>query len=89
MFKVHLPHAQTILQSHSPSQVALTNLTFPIGGGGTSAGRSAKFDSISEIGYRSPWVFRVTSEDQKTWPNEKIIIVIAFVAILFEYSSEF
>ena len=29
--------------------------TFPIGGGGhTSAGRSANFDSFSEIGYQSP-----------------------------------
>ena len=28
MFKVHFPHAQAIFQSHSPSQVALTNQLF-------------------------------------------------------------
>ena len=66
MFQVHLPHAQAILQSHSPSQVALTNqlyLSWGVGGG-VSAGRSANFDSFSEIGYRSPQVFRIISEDQ-------------------------
>ena len=57
MFKVHLPHAQAILQSHSPLQVALTNQLFQScgrRGEGTSAGRSANFDSFYEIGYRSP-----------------------------------
>ena len=34
MFKVHLPNAQAILQSHSPSQVALTNFNFSNSGGG-------------------------------------------------------
>ena len=64
MFKVHLPHGQAMLQSHSPSQVALTNQLFQSWGGSTSAGRSANFDSFSEIGYRSPQVFRIISEDQ-------------------------
>ena len=65
MFKVRLPYAQVILQSHSPSQVTLTNQLFQSWGGGfTSAGRSANFDSFSEIGYQSPYVFRIISEDQ-------------------------
>ena len=34
MFKVHLLHAQAILQSHSPSQVSLTNQLFHSWGGG-------------------------------------------------------
>ena len=44
MFKVHLPHAQAILQSHSQPQSALTDYNFsnPRGCGGTSAGRSEK-----------------------------------------------
>ena len=33
MFKVHLPHAQAIVQSHSPSQTALTNFNFFNSGG--------------------------------------------------------
>ena len=37
---------------------------FGEGGGGTSAGRLVNFDSFSEIGYRTPWVFRMISEDQ-------------------------
>ena len=66
--KVHLPFAQTILQSHSSPQVALTDFNFsnPVGGGG-GGDTSAKFDSISEIGYRSPKVFRIISEDHKRW----------------------
>ena len=35
------------------------------GGGVTSAGRSVNFDSFSEIGYGSPYVFRIISEDQQ------------------------
>ena len=55
MFKAHLPSAQAILQSHSPSEVALTNQLFQSREvGDTSAGRSANFDSFIEIGYRSP-----------------------------------
>ena len=34
------------------------------GGEGTSAGRLVNFDSFSEIGYRTPLVFRMISEDQ-------------------------
>ena len=57
MFKVHLPHAQAIVQSHSPSQAALTNFNFSNSEGGgvhLPAGRLVSFDSFSEIGYRSP-----------------------------------
>ena len=32
--QVHFRHTQAILQSHSPSQVALTNFSNPGGGGG-------------------------------------------------------
>ena len=44
---------QSIVQSHSPSQDALTNFNFSNhgGGGGTPAGRLVNFDSFSEIGY--------------------------------------
>ena len=46
MLNVHIPHAQAILQSHSPPQVALTDFNFfnpgEVGGGGTSAGRLEK-----------------------------------------------
>ena len=66
MFKVHLPHAQAILQSHSPSQVTLTNFNFS---NPTSAGRPGIFDAISEIGYQSPLAFHITSEDQKVAQN--------------------
>ena len=46
---------QAIVQSHSPSQVALTNFNFSNpGGGGTPAGRLVNFDSFSEVGYQSP-----------------------------------
>ena len=39
MFKAHLPHAQEILQSHSPSQVTLTNQLFQSWGwGGVGVG---------------------------------------------------
>ena len=59
---------QAIVQSHSPSQTALTNFqlfqSYGGGGQGTSAGRLVNFDSFSEIGYRSPQVFRIISEDQ-------------------------
>ena len=34
MFKVHLPHGQAIVQSHSPSQTPLTNFNFFNSGGG-------------------------------------------------------
>ena len=34
MFKVHLPHAQAILQCHLPSEVTLTNFNFPNPGRG-------------------------------------------------------
>ena len=36
--KVHVPYAQAILQSHSPSEVTVTNFNFsnPERGGGTS-----------------------------------------------------
>ena len=51
MFKVHIPHAGAIsltITSHSDQLQLCQSLLG--GGGATSAGRSAKFDSISEIG---------------------------------------
>ena len=47
---------QAIVQSHSPSQAALTNFNFSNPGAGVHlpAGRLVNFDSFSEIGYRSP-----------------------------------
>ena len=39
-------------------------VSFGEGGRGTSAGRLVNFDSLSEIGYRTPTVFRMISEDQ-------------------------
>ena len=38
MFEVHLPHAQPIVQSHSPSQVNLTHFNFSNPGGGVEWG---------------------------------------------------
>ena len=46
VIKKNLYHAQSILQSHAPSQVTLTNFNFSIMGGGTLPRRRLiKFDS--------------------------------------------
>ena len=44
---------EAIVQSHSPSQAALTNFNFSNAGGRVHlpAGRLGNFDSFSEIGY--------------------------------------
>ena len=61
MLKVHLPHTQVTLTNF--------NISNPGGGrGGTSAGRSANFDSISEIGYRSSSILhRKTNKLSPYW----------------------
>ena len=72
MFKVHLSHAQAILQSHSPSQVTLTNFNFSnpeVGGGGLHL----QVDRKSVRFIESDWLSAAAASGQQCQKYWKIV----------------